>query len=314
MRACVMVEPQEGMSYDKLLEIARKALSLGLEGTFRSDHYQPLMSGPTPEPSTDAWATLAGLVRDLPGGCVGTLVSPVTFRHPAQLAKVVATVAHMSAGPTVELGLGTGWNEAEHRAYGFPFGTFDERFRTLAEYLPLVRALLSGEQATIDGERFRIDACRSMPAAPGVRIIVGGLGLRRTPRLAALYADELNLIAMGPEPAALRVQACRELLEGASRDAANFTFSWMGQFLIGRSDADLRDRAARLGASRGADADQVLGRLRGLSPVGTVSQAAEFLESLAEVGIRRVMLQHLLTDDEDHLVLAAEAAREALVV
>src|SRR2546425_10011578 len=124
MRACVMVEPQQGMTYERLLHVGRLARELGLEGTFRSDHYQPLGGEAPDEPATDAWATLAGLVRDLADGVVGTLVSPVTFRHPGQLAKVVATVAHMSAGPTVELGLGTGWNEAEHKAYGFSFGTF----------------------------------------------------------------------------------------------------------------------------------------------------------------------------------------------
>jgi alkanesulfonate monooxygenase SsuD/methylene tetrahydromethanopterin reductase-like flavin-dependent oxidoreductase (luciferase family) len=308
-----MVEPQEGLAYEQLLHIARRALDLGLEGTFRSDHYQGLSGQVSDEPATDAWATLAGLVRDLHDGVVGTLVSPVTFRSAGQLAKVVATVSHMSNGPRVELGLGAGWNEAEHKAYGFPFGSFDDRFRVLEEYLPVVRGILSGDAFSFGGEHITIDGNKNRPAGEGVRIIVGGGGPRRTPRLAARYADELNVVMMGPAPVAERVQATVEFLEAEGRRPEDFCFSWMGPFVIGATAAEVEERAARLGSARGASAEQVLGRMRGGAAVGTVSQAAEFLESLGEVGVSRVMLQHLLTDDDEHLALAAEAAAEANV-
>ena len=303
-----MVEPQQGMTYERLVHVGRLARELGLEGIFRSDHYQPLGGEAADEPATDAWATLAGLVRDLADGVVGTLVSPVTFRHPGQLAKVVATVAHMSAGPTVELGLGTGWNEAEHKAYGFSFGTFGDRFRVLAEYLPVVKALLSGEEVSFEGEVYTLAPVRNRPAAPDVRIIVGGGGPRRTPRLAARYADEMNVTFMPPDVVGQRVETCKKFMADAGRDPSTFTFSWMGQFLIGRGEDDLRDRAGRLGSSRGAEADRVLGRLRGAGPVGMVDEAAAFFRKLADVGVTRVMLQHLMTDDDDHLALAADAA------
>ena len=219
-----MLEPQEGLRYERLLHITRLARELGLEGTFRSDHYQGLMGGTSEDPATDAWATLAGLAREVADGVIGTMVSPVTFRHPGELAKVVATVAHMSSGPSVELGVGTGWNEAEHRAYGFPFGTFDHRFDLLAEYLAVVRGVLSGEEFSFSGRHFTLEGCRCRPAAPGVRVIVGGQGARRTPRLAARHADELNVVMLPPDATAARVEACRRFLEEQGRDGAAFTF------------------------------------------------------------------------------------------
>ena len=313
MQALVMLEPQQGLTYDALLHVARTARDLGMEGTFRSDHYQSLWGPPDDDPATDAWATLAGLARDVADGVIGTLVSPVTFRHPAELAKVVATVSHMSAGPRIELGLGTGWNEAEHRAYGFPFGTLGDRFGILEEYVQVVKGILSGEEFSFEGRHYTVEKCVSRPAAAEVRIVIGGRGERRTPRLAALHADELNVTFMTPEEVAGRVQACRRFLEDAGRDPDAFRFSWMGPFLLGRDDADLRDRAGRLGSVTRRSPDDVLGSHKGRSPVGTVSEGADFLESLAEVGISRVMLQHLATDDDDHLALAAEAASAASV-
>lgn len=305
MRACVMLEPQMGMAYERLLEVARHARSLGLEGTFRSDHYSRPGSG---EPATDAWATLAGLVRDLDDGVVGTLVSPVTFRHPGNLGKVVATVAHMSRGARVELGLGTGWQEGEHKAFGFPFGTFDDRFRVLAEYLPIVRGILRGEEFSFTGSRYTLEGCASTPPAPDVRVIVGGGGPKRTPRLAARYGDELNVIMLRPADVTERVKTVHAHLEREGRDPAEFRFSWMGQFLIGRSDAELKERAGRLGARFNADADTVLGYLRGRAIVGSVAEAQDHLGELKGAGIDRVMLQHLALDDTDHLAVAAEAA------
>ena len=298
MRACVMLEPQDGLSYEQILHVARLARQIGLEGTFRSDHYQGF-GGRTDGPATDAWATLAGLVREVADGVVGTLVSPLTFRHAGNLGKVVATVASMSTGPKVELGVGTGWNPSEHTAYDFDFGSFDHRFRRLPRYLEVVKGILAG--AAVDGTA-------SHPAAPDVRIIVGGGGPRRTPRLAARYADELNLVMMPPDAVADRVKTCRDFVKAEGRPPDAVRFSWMGPFIVGRTEAEVEERAARLGAPRGAPADAVLSRMKGAGAVGTVSDVSAFLERLGEAGVTRVMLQHLLVDDDEHLTLGAEAA------
>ena len=285
MRACVMVEPQEGMSYEQLLHVARRARELGLEGLFRSDHYQSLSGASAAAPQTDAWATLAGLARDVADGVLGTLVSPVTFRHPGQLAKVVATVSHMSAGPTIELGLGTGWNPMEHTAFGFPFGTFGDRFAILEEYVQVVKGLLSGEAFTFTGTHYQIDNAGNRPAARDVRIVIGGMGPKRTPRLAARFGDELNLVGVAADKIPERITACRAAMESAGRDPGSVVYSWMGPFAIG-------DRAGKVPVRYGAQ--------------GSEQEVTDFYGALKDAGIERVMLQHLLIEDDEHLAAVSE--------
>jgi alkanesulfonate monooxygenase SsuD/methylene tetrahydromethanopterin reductase-like flavin-dependent oxidoreductase (luciferase family) len=303
-----MVEPQSGMTYDEILHVARIGLEMGLEGIFRSDHYDKAPNG---KPSTDAWATLAGLACDLDRGVIGTLVSPVAFRHPGQLGKVVATVAHMSRGPSVEVGIGAGWNQREHDAYGFPFGSFGDRFAILEEYLPIVRSVLSGADFEFRGKHFTVEGGGSLPPAPSVRVIVGGGGPKRTPRLAAKYADELNLVMAPPAVVAERVKTCRQNLERFGRDPAAFSFSWMGSFLIGSDDADVRRRAEGAAKAFNRPVDELLSMMKGRMPAGTVQEASGFYSSLRDAGIDRVMLQHMSIDDDEHLRLAAEAAAAA---
>lgn len=193
----VFTEPQQGASYDDLLAVAQATESLGFDGFFRSDHYLAISGDGQPGP-TDAWTTLAGLARETSRIRLGTLVTSATFRHPGPLAISVAQVDAMSGG-RVELGLGAGWYEAEHTAYGIPFPPLGERFDRLEEQLAIVTGLWStpaGEQFSYEGEHYRLADAPALPKPlqrPGPPIIVGGGGARRTPRLAAAFASEFNL-------------------------------------------------------------------------------------------------------------------------
>jgi F420-dependent oxidoreductase-like protein len=195
-----MAEPQEGMGYGQLLDLARRAEAAGFEAFFRSDHWLSL-EGAFERPATDAWTTLAGLARETTSIRLGTLVSPVTFRHPVALAKIVATADEMSAG-RIELGLGAGWHDPEHLRFGLPYPAMPERFDMLEEELAIIRGLWTTASFNFDGHHYRLrDAvCEPKPVQrPHPPIIVGGYGKPRTVRIAARLADELNLDS--PEPA-----------------------------------------------------------------------------------------------------------------
>ena len=205
MRFALMIEPQQGLTYDEQLAVARRAEAAGFETLFRSDHYESF-PGATGEPTTDAWAVLAGLARDTTRLGLGTLVSPVTFRNPGNLAKVAITVDEMSGG-RVEVGVGAGWHAAEHRRHGFPFPEIAERADMLEETLEILRGLWDepdgwsfiGEHFAIEDALFRPKPA-SLPARNGGRppLIVGGEGSPRSFRIAARYADEFNLSSASP--------------------------------------------------------------------------------------------------------------------
>jgi len=197
MELRIFTEPQQGATYDDLLAVARTAEELGFGAFFRSDHYLGMGTEGLPGPS-DAWVTLAGLARDTSTIRLGTMMTSATFRHPGPLAITVANVDQMSGG-RVELGLGAGWFEQEHTAYGIPFPGTGERFDRFEEQL----AIITGLWATPDGERFGFEGARhrlaDSPALPKPvqrprpPVLVGGLGKKRTPALAARFADEFNL-------------------------------------------------------------------------------------------------------------------------
>ena len=313
MRLYVMLEPQEGLRYDDILAVARRAEAVGLDGLYRSDHYTSVAAGQVLA-STDAWATLAGLARETERISLGTLVSPVTFRPAGNLAKVVATVAEMAGtvagAPRVHLGLGTGWLEVEHRMHGFPFEDTATRFRRLSEQLQVVRGLWdpTAHPFSFDGEFERLADAEFVPVPqPRPRLIVGGSGRRRTPALAARHADEMNTPFQSPEACVRLRTALDRACESEGRDPASVAFSLMTGCLVGADRAEFRRRAARLhgrvGAAHGLD--EWLDGLATEWVLGTPEQAADRLARLRDAGVQAVMLQQRLHDDLDMLDLVA---------
>ncbi len=244
MRFALMVDPQEGLAYAAMLELARAAESAGFDGFVRSDHWLSL-EGRWDRPASDAWTTLAGLARDTRRIRLGTMVSPVTFRHPVALAKIVTTMDEMSGG-RVELGIGAGWYTPEHQRFGLPDPPRAERFELLEEQLQIVRGLWTSAHFSFSGRYYRLQdaVCEPKPLQrPHPPIVVGGYGRPRLVQLAATYADELNLDS--PTPA-----TCREVFArlddacGASgRDPATVGRSAM--LMWGAADAALPSAAQR---------------------------------------------------------------------
>jgi F420-dependent oxidoreductase-like protein len=298
---CVFTEPQQGASYDTILAHAQAAEHLGFHGWFRSDHY--LAMGPAeglPGP-TDAWTTLAGLARETSRLRLGTLVSSATYRHPGVLAIQVAQVDAMSGG-RAELGLGTGWFEAEHRAYGIPFPP--KRFDLLEEQLAIVTGLWStpvGERFSFEGGTYRLQDAPALPrpvqSPPSV--IVGGLGPTRTPALAARFATEYNAGFAEEEEMVAAFGRVAEAARGIGRDPATIKRSVAHQTVVGRTEAEYRDRAARVGA----DPDLLRASHLGGSPAEIADRVARY----GELGAERVYLQVWDMTDLDQLELLAGA-------
>ncbi len=298
----VFTEPQQGATYDDLLAVARTAEELGFSGFFRSDHYLH-MSGDGGAGPTDAWTTLAGVARDTTTIRLGTLVTSATFRLPGPLSVQVAGVDQMSGG-RVELGLGAGWFEAEHTAYGIPFPALGERFDRLEEQL----AVITGLWATEPGKTFShngthypvIDSpALTKPAQPGgVPIIIGGGGKRRTPALAARYAAEFNAAFVSPEDSARLYGGVRAAASDAGRDPGSLTYSAAQVVALGNDEATLRRRAAAIGR----DVDEL--RANGLA--GSADEIVAKIRSFERAGTERIYLQVLDLSDLDHLAEIAD--------
>jgi alkanesulfonate monooxygenase SsuD/methylene tetrahydromethanopterin reductase-like flavin-dependent oxidoreductase (luciferase family) len=307
MRLAVMLEPQEGLSYAQQLAVAQRAEATGFSGFYRSDHYSSVRAG-VGLPSTDAWAVLAGLARETERITLGAMVSPVTFRPAGNLAKVVATVAEMAGTidgqPRIHVGMGTGWLEAEHRQHGFPFEDLGTRFRRLEEHLQVVRGLWDPDVDPFDfaGEFVSIDQARFPAPDPRPRVIIGGVGRRTTPRLAAAYADELNTVFQSPAACRDMREALDSACEKQGRDPATLPLTLMTGCIVGTSDDDYRARAKRLHAAIGSGGfDTWLDDLAGAWILGGPEQAADRVGALAEAGITGVLLQHQDPDDLDML-------------
>jgi F420-dependent oxidoreductase-like protein len=298
----IFTEPQQGASYDTLLRVARATEECGFDAFFRSDHYLKMggVSG-LPGPS-DAWITLAGLARETGRIRLGTLVTAGTFRLPGPLAIEVAGVDQMSGG-RVELGLGTGWYEAEHTAYGIAFPGLGERFDRLEEQLRIVTGLWEtpeGGSFSFEGDHYRLIDSPALPKPaqrPRPPIIIGGGGPRRTPRLAAAYADEYNLPFQQVEPARAAFDRVREACAKVGRDS--ITLSTAQVVCCGRDEAEIRRRADAIGRQ----VDEL--RQNGLA--GTPAELVDKLGRFAEAGADRAYLQVLDLADLDHVeLLAAE--------
>jgi F420-dependent oxidoreductase-like protein len=299
MRACLMVEGQEGVTWEEWRALAAACEEHGIEALFRSDHYLSV-EGRTERGSLDAWATIAALAAVTSTVRLGTLVSPATFRHPSELAKVVASADQISGG-RIELGMGTGWLCEEHEAYGFPFPALGERMDELEEQLEIVTGLWDEGPFEHTGRRYAMSVdARPKPAQePRPSLLVGGHGGRRSLRLAARFADEYNTVFKTTEECA----AIRHDLDDACRAEGRepVPLSLMTGMLIGEDRAEVGERADRLAEWRSVDGggDQVLSSVPESWLVGTLEEAAEQLRAFADAGVERVMLQHLLHRDLD---------------
>lgn len=316
MRFALMIEPQQGLSYAEQLAVAQRAEAAGFETLFRSDHYESF-PGQSDLPTTDAWAVVAGLARETSRIGLGVLVSPVTFRTPGNLAKVVVTVDEMSAG-RIELGVGAGWHESEHRRHGFPFPEIVERADMLEETLEILHGLWEGPDGwSFLGRHFAVEDARFRPRAGSIpgrsagrpAIIVGGEGSPRSFRIAARLADEFNLSSSSPQVAAAKFAALDDTLRAAGREPSSLTHSAMVGLLIGRDADEVRRREADLLAAFGEEvgAETWFEQRRARWIHGTPDEARATVVRFAESGAQRIMLQDFLPRDLDMIDLAAEA-------
>lgn len=300
MQLRIFTEPQEGATYDQLLQVAKVTEETGFDGFFRSDHYLKIFSPDAGPGSSDAWITLAGLARETRRIRLGTLVTPVTFRHPGPLAISVATVDAMSDG-RVELGLGAGWYDDEHHAYGIPYPAMGERFDRFEEQLEIVTGLWAtpeGETFSHEGAHYRLTDSPALPKPvqrPGPPIIIGGGGAVRTPRLAARYADEFNLPFSPIDGFVKQCERVRAACEAIDRDPDDLVYSAALVVACGIDDAEVARRAEAIGR----DADD----LRRTAAGGTVAEVVDTIGRWGEAGADRIYLQVLDLDDLDHVRL-----------
>ncbi len=320
MRFALMLESQMGLTYADHVAIAKRAEANGLEALFRSDHFASF-PGPDGNRTTDAWTVMAGLARDTDRIGLGVLVSPVTFRHPGTFAKVVTTVDEMSGG-RIEVGVGAGWNELEHRQLGLDFPSINERADLMEDQLAILHGLWGEPDGwAYDGLRVTIrDAVfhpkpMDVPGRPRTaiggarpRILVGGQGSPRSYRLAARYADEFNLSSSDATKAAIVANAldaaCREI----DRDPSTLARSTMAGVLIGRTEAEMTARTEAVRAVVDPDGDDAawLEERLGRWIAGTPEQAREGVRRFADAGIERIMLQDFLPWDLDMIDVIGE--------
>jgi F420-dependent oxidoreductase-like protein len=309
MRFCLMLEGQEGVTWSEWEAAARKAESLGFEAIFTSDHYLSVM-GNRDRGSSDAWTNLAALAAATDRIRLGTLVSPVTFRLPAVLAKCAVTVDRISGG-RAELGMGAGWWEQEHLTHGFAFPPTRERFERLEEQLEIVHGLLTQDDFTFDGRHYWVNGVNFAPKGvqnPHPPIIIGGGGGEWSARLASRWADEFNTVSGPPSSVKKRFDRVRSRLEADGRDQSTLTTSLMTWCYVGSTEAEAMGRIerARERAMRAGKFSDELDQLNEECIVGSPERAAETLSLYAEAGVQRVMLNHELFDDLDMLDVLAE--------
>jgi F420-dependent oxidoreductase-like protein len=310
MRYALMTEPQQGLSYDEILAITRTAEEAGIEAFFRSDHYASFPGG-SGRPTTDAWATLAGLARETSTIGLGVLVSPVTFRNPGNLAKVIQTVNEMSGG-RVEAGFGAGWNQDEHDQLGIAFPPIGERFDMLEEQMAIIHGLWTEPDGwTFEGSHWQVrGSMRHGEIARGGRrhphILFGGKGGPRLASLVARYGDEFNLNSASPDDAPAAISRVRAACAEIGRDPDEVVYSAMTGVLIAETEDDLRTRVADLLAGFGqADVDggEWLADRRKRWIMGTPDEAATRVSALESTGLERIMLQDFVPRDLDHVRL-----------
>ena len=302
MRLRIFTEPQQGASYGTLRRVAKAAEDLGFDAFFRSDHYLRMGGGSGEPGPTDAWATLAALAVETSTIRLGTLVTAATFRLPGPLAITVAQVDEMSGG-RVEFGLGAGWYDGEHRAYGIPFPPLKERFDRFEEQLAIITGLWStpvGQTFSYDGAYYSLTDSPALPKPvqrPKIPVIIGGGGARRTPALAARYADEFNAAFVPASDVAAAFGRVRDACAAEGRDPASMVLSTAQVVCCGKDEAELARRAAAIGRD--------LSDLRENGLAGSPSEIVDKLGAFADAGATTAYLQVLDLADLDHLDLLA---------
>jgi F420-dependent oxidoreductase-like protein len=294
----VLMEPRHGATYDRILAMAQATEEAGFDAFFRSDHYMGIDPGDLEYQPTDSWTTLGGLARETSRVTLGTLMTAGTYRAPAVLAMAVASVDQMSDG-RICLGIGTGWYEREHQAFGIPFPSAGERFDRLEEALQIIIGLWAtprGERFSFQGRFWQLDDCANFPALvqdPRPEIVIGGTGPRRTPLAAARFADEFN--SGSAEGCAERFANVRRVCEEIGRDPETLRMSATIPVVCGATRAEAQERLARLGAP----GERMLAR----GVVGTPPEVADGLNGLAAEGCETAYLHIFDIDDLDHLRL-----------
>jgi F420-dependent oxidoreductase-like protein len=309
MRFSLMREGQEGVSWDRWLVIADAAERLGFEALVTSDHYHSVV-GAAGRGSNDAWSILAGLAARTERIRLGALVSPVTFRHPTVLAKMAATVDHISNG-RVEIGIGAGWWEEEHRSHGFAFPPTAERFEILEEQVEIVHGLLTKERFSFESRHYAIEDCEFLPKGvqrPHPPIVLGGtVAGPRMQRLVARWADEFNTVGGTPDEVRERFVRIRDGLEAAGRPQDTLTTSLMTWCIVGEDEARWKARVelARRNDPSAGPFEDFLKDVERDCIVGTPDRAAERLGEYAAAGVERIVLNHELPNDLGMLELVA---------
>lgn len=310
-----MVEGQEDVSWEEWLALARACERSGLEGLFRSDHYSSVV-GDEQRGSLDAWATVTALAAVTERIRLGTMVSPSTFRHPSELAKVATTADHVSGG-RIELGLGAGWNQREHAAYGFDFHDTRTRIEIFAEQLEIIHRQWTEESFSFSGSHYTLEDCRALPRPlqrPHPPLIVGGGAKPGTAIPAARFADEYNTTSATAEQCRERRELVTAACEDIARDPASMTFSIMTGFVVGSDRTELLERAHRVmqrSLALGDPSGWLLEKRSEGWIVGLVDDVREQLRELTDVGVERFFLQHLDHTDTDTVeLIGAELLRD----
>jgi F420-dependent oxidoreductase-like protein len=305
----LMLEGQEGVTWPQWLAIARTCERLGFDALLTSDHYLSVVTTEDPG-SNDAWTLLGALAASTERLRLGTMVSPVTFRLPAVLAKAATTVDRVSGG-RVELGMGAGWWDQEHRTHGIPFPATPERFEMLEEQLEIVHGLWSEDVFSFEGRYYALEECRFLPKPlqrPHPPIVLGGKGGPRLARLVARWADGFNRVGGTPDELRASFERVSDAVDRADRDVASVTMSFMTWVFVGRTDAEWRDRAdrARRMDPTAGSLEEYVDDISRDCIVGTVDQAIERMNEYAAAGAQRFVLNHELFDDLDQIELLAE--------
>jgi F420-dependent oxidoreductase-like protein len=305
----LMLEGQEGVTWSQWLAIARTCERLGFDGLLTSDHYLSVVT--TEEPgSNDAWTLLGALAASTERLRLGTMVSPVTFRLPAVLAKAATTVDRISNG-RVQLGMGAGWWDLEHRSHGIPFPPAPERFEMLEEQLEIVHGLWSEDVFSFEGRYYALEGCRFLPKPvqrPHPPIVVGGKGGPRLARLVARWADEFNRVGGTPDELRASIERVTDALDRQGRDRASVAMSFMTWVFVGRTDDEWRhraDRARRMDPTAGS-LEEYLADISRDCIVGTVEQAIDRMNEYAAAGVQRFVLNHELFDDLQQIELLGQ--------
>jgi len=305
MDLCLMIEGQEGVTWPQWRALAAACEEHGIPALFRSDHYQNLDGRDPDRPALDAWGTINALAALTTTLRLGTLVSPASFRHPSVLAKLVVIADHVSGG-RIDLGIGAGWHEREHEAYGFPFAPTRVRIDVLEEQLQILMGTWSDGPFSFSGEHYTLRDLVAQPKPvqrPHPHLIMGGIAAPRSAALAARFADEYNTPFPSVSEAAARRAAIVEACERAGRDP--IPFSAMIGTVLGADAGDLLARARRVASRIGSDADTLLREPPNGWIVATVDEAAERFAAYRDAGLHRVMCQTLVHDDLEAVALVA---------